>query len=103
MITHFGKDFAQNARGIYYHNHFDPTKIPDNRTLVIPSFKDVDWESRSEAHRRRRARMVAEHMVNNETWNKSEYAWEADAWSDIFREMRDDPRLAMYDLYFSSY
>ncbi|KAI9813027.1 MAG: hypothetical protein M1832_006418 [Thelocarpon impressellum] len=28
-------------------------------------------------------------------WNKSEYAWEADAWSDVFGKIRDEPLLVM--------
>jgi len=95
MFGYFGKDWAQNARGIYFCNDFHRPKIHDDRNLFFPSFGDIDWNSRSEEKRRRRARVAANHALNNEEWNKSEYAWEADAWSDIFGEIRDDPLLEM--------
>ena len=33
-------------------------------------------------------------LLDNARWNKSEYGWEADAWSDVFGQMRDDPVIA---------
>ena len=45
--------------------------------------------------REARADTFAKHSRNNETWYKSGYAWEADAWSDVLRPMRDDPCIAM--------
>jgi hypothetical protein len=55
----------------------------------------IDWNSRAEERRRERARVVEKHMIDNETFHKSEYAWEADAWSDLFGHMREDNQLAM--------
>lgn len=95
IINNYGKDMAQNAQGIYYYNSFEEERVPANRDIFIPSFENIDWDGQTEARRRKRARIVEEHMVNNETFHKSEYAWEADAWSDIFGVMRDDNRLAM--------
>jgi len=95
MIDHFGKDYALNARGIYYRNHYSPEWVTSDRKVWIPTFRGVDWEEPAEAYRRKRARVLMEHNINNETRNKSEYAWEADAWSDVFNDMRNDPCLEM--------
>ncbi|KAJ4045974.1 hypothetical protein NW761_007987 [Fusarium oxysporum] len=38
---------------------------------------------------------MVKHILQNEKWAKSEYAWEADAWKDVFGMMRDDPVLAV--------
>jgi endo-1,4-beta-mannosidase len=95
LINNHGKDMAQNAQGIYYYNSFEKGRVPANRDLFIPSFENIDWDCQTEKRRRKRARIVEEHMMNNETFHKSEYAWEADAWSDIFGVMRNDNQLAM--------
>lgn len=95
IVNNHGKDMAQNAQGIYYYNLFEEDRAPANRELFIPSFESVDWDSPTEVGRRERAQIVEEHMINNETFHKSEYAWEADAWSDIFGSMRNDNQLAM--------
>ncbi|KAI9695513.1 MAG: hypothetical protein M1836_006430 [Candelina mexicana] len=100
MYTNFGKDWADNARGIYYSDDWSEavrshaTLLP-GRNLFIPSFKQIDWESPHESNRRRRARMAMKHALDNSKWNKSEYAWEADAWRDIFGHIRNDPLLAL--------
>lgn len=95
IMSTFGKDMAQNAQGIYYWDSFNKARVPTDQNLFIPSFKNIDWDSPAEADRRGRARVVGTHMVNNETCCKSEFAWEADAWSDIFGCMRNDNQLAM--------
>ena len=64
-----------------------------DRKVWVPSLKDIDWEASSECERRRRALIVAEHNQDNENRHKSEYAWEADAWADVFSKMRNDPCL----------
>jgi len=35
--------------------------------------------------------VLLRHNLNNARWKKSEYAWEADAWNDVFGQMRNDP------------
>jgi hypothetical protein len=95
LIDYFGKDYALNAQGIYYRSDYSQGWVTYGRNLWIPNLTGVDWEEPSELPRRKRARVLMEHTLNNETWNKSEYAWEADAWSDIFGDMRNDPILAV--------
>ena len=46
--------------------------------------------------RRQRACVAASHALRNEQWNKSQFAWDADARSDIFGQIKDDPLLDMY-------
>jgi hypothetical protein len=95
MIDRFGKDFAQNAQGIYYHHWYRPDFVTCDRKVWVPSLDGIDRDDPLEADRRRRARVFAEHARNNEKWKKSEFAWEVDAWSDVFNQMRDDPSLTM--------
>lgn len=95
MIRSWGKDYALNAQGIYYHNDYSPDLVTCDRTVWTPSLTGIDWEQPDEVPRRLRARVLVEHNINNEAWNKSEYAWEADAWSDVFGDMRNDPCLTM--------
>ncbi|KAF1808088.1 hypothetical protein P152DRAFT_371413, partial [Eremomyces bilateralis CBS 781.70] len=89
------KDFALNARGIYYHQFYKPMFVKSSRSIWIPTLEDLNWNDPREADRRRRARRFAEHNRNNELWKKSEYPWDADAWSDVFGQIRDDPYLTM--------
>ncbi|KAI8413955.1 hypothetical protein FOFC_07246 [Fusarium oxysporum] len=56
---------------------------------------DKNWDDAGEEDRRVRARTMVKHILQNEKWAKSEYAWEADAWKDVFGMMRDDPVLAV--------
>jgi hypothetical protein len=93
MIDSFGKEYASNARGIYYVNEFWQNLVTVGRKVWVPSFEDTDWDGPSELNRRKRARTMMEHNIDNETRHKSEYAWEADAWADVFSEMRNDPCL----------
>ncbi|KAG6987135.1 Short-chain dehydrogenase TIC 32 [Fusarium oxysporum f. sp. conglutinans] len=57
--------------------------------------QDKNWDDAGEEDRRVRARTMVKHILQNEKWAKSEYAWEADAWKDVFGMMRDDPVLAV--------
>jgi hypothetical protein len=66
----------------------------------LPSLRDdngeeIDWHHPDEEWRRTRARRFLKHTLDNERWKKAEYAWEADAWTDVFGLMRDDPLLAV--------
>jgi hypothetical protein len=93
MIDNYGKDYALNARGIYYFDRFSPDLVTLCRKVWVPSFQDIDWDAPGESYNRMRARTVMKHNIDNETRHKSEYAWEADAWADIFSGMRNDPCL----------
>jgi len=95
MLDRYGKEYALNARGIYYHDNFSPELVTVGRKVWIPSLEAIDWDKPCEWDRRRRARVLMEHNINNETRHKSEYAWEADAWADVFSDMRNDPYLEM--------
>jgi len=85
-----------NARGIYYRHYYSPGWVTAGHDLWLPSLDAVDWMDPTEKGRRRRARVFVKHVLENEKWNKSEYAWEADAWHDVFGQMRNDPVLAVY-------
>ena len=92
MLLNLGKDYALNAQGIYYHEQCDV-----NLDVWKPNVpKDDDDVSPEILDRQARARKLASHAKNNETWCKSEFAWEADAWSDVFGCMREDPSVALY-------
>ena len=93
LIDSYGKDYVLNARGVYYYNEFRSDLVTANRKVWVPSFKDCDWEDPSEWDRRKRACIIRDHNIDNETRHKSEYAWEADAWADVFSQMRNDPCL----------
>ncbi|KAF2500436.1 hypothetical protein BU16DRAFT_602269 [Lophium mytilinum] len=85
------KDAAQKAQGVYYHDSCDPDSVIEGRKLFVPSLRrDGD----NNVDRTKRAEVLAKHMQDNERFTKSEYAWEADAWSDVFGKIRDDPHLA---------
>jgi hypothetical protein len=95
MLDRLGKDYRLNAQGIYYHDRYSPRLVTSTRKVWVPSFDGINWEEPSQESLRTRARAFVEHNLNNERWNKSEYAWEADAWSDVFGDMRNDPCLEM--------
>jgi hypothetical protein len=98
MQYHYGKDYILNTQGIYYRQQFSNRSIGANRKLWTPSLDKSNssaWEIPGLPDRNSRAKAFASHSRNNEEWAKSEYAWEADAWSDVFRPMRDDPCLAV--------
>lgn len=84
-----------NARGIYYRGSFSEDLVVCTRKVWTPSLSKSDGQSPEILDHQTRARTLANHSKDNEKWCKSEYAWEADAWSDVFRPMRDDPCLAM--------
>jgi hypothetical protein len=93
MIDNYGKEYALNTRGIYYFDRFTPDLVTLGRKVWVPSFQDINWDAPSERSKRARALVVMQHNIDNETRHKSEYAWEADAWADIFDRMRNDPCL----------
>lgn len=94
MIGGFGEDWGWNARGVYYRHHQSPEWVTGDHSLWIPSTAGVDWDHRQEEERRSRAQTMIKHTIANEKWRKGEYAWEADAWTDVFGYMRDDPAIA---------
>jgi len=96
MLLHFGKDYALNARGIYYHAQFDTDLVVAGRKIWRPDIPKDNEVSPEIFERQLRARKFASHANNNEKWCKSEFAWEADAWSDVFGCMREDPSLVLY-------
>ncbi|KAM7204867.1 hypothetical protein V8F33_001456 [Rhypophila sp. PSN 637] len=67
---------------------------PDGRKLWTPSLEGIDWTDSAEKPRRERAGVFMRHVLGNEEWEKSEYAWDAGAWADVFGKMRDDPLVA---------
>jgi hypothetical protein len=90
MIGTWGKDYALNARGIYYRHNFSQEWVTSNRKVWVPSLEGIDWDSPEERHQRHLARKVQIHSIRNGRRRSSEYAWEADAWSDVFGRLRDD-------------
>lgn len=95
-IREFGKDIAQSVLGIYYYDSLREYRVPEGRTLFIPSINNVDWDNENECTRRQRARDVEMHNISNETKPLSEFGWEKDAWAGIFNLMRNDNQLAGY-------
>ncbi|KAG2026542.1 hypothetical protein GB937_001322 [Aspergillus fischeri] len=95
MIEQFGADWGLNARGIYYRHFYSPGWVTSDHELWLPSLDGIDWNNFSESSRRSRAETFLKHVLNNERWKKSEYAWEADAWTDVFGQMKNDPVLAV--------
>lgn len=59
------------------------------------SFDGVDWNDGSESIRRFRAKVVANHAKDNYELSRSEFAWDADAWRDVFGKLRYDNLIAM--------
>jgi hypothetical protein len=95
MVQFFGADWAMNARGIYYRHYYSPGWVTADHSLWLPSLDVSEWSQPYEEPRRARARRFLRHTLDNEKWNKSEYAWDADAFADVFGRMRDDPALAV--------
>lgn len=95
MIERFGADWGLNARGIYYRHRYSLEWVSFGHNLWMPSLDGIDWKDFSESSRCSRAETFLKHVLNNERWKKSEYAWEADAWTDVFGQMRNDPALAV--------
>jgi hypothetical protein len=87
-------DWSWNARGVYYRQYYSPEWVTGDHSLWVPTLDHVDWDDRSEEPRRMRAKTFLRHALGNGQWRKSEYAWEADAWNDVFGQMRDDPTIA---------
>jgi hypothetical protein len=95
MLDNFGQDYALQAQGIYYHDDFSEDQVLASRKVWVPTLSMLDKATPDIMERRCRAKIFASHARNNETWCKSEYAWEADAWSDAFGRMRGEPKLEM--------
>lgn len=91
MVTRFKREWDMNALGIYYRHYYSRHWEDSTHRLWIPSLADLKWDHPSEATRRQRANVFLKHALDNEKWNKSEFVWEADAWSDVFGYLRDDP------------
>jgi hypothetical protein len=97
LISSYGEDYKLNCRGIYYRREFSIDKVVANRKVWVPSLPAPKLKDTPENRERLlRAHIFAESSRNNESWCKSEYAWEADAWSQVFGKMREDHCLAMY-------
>lgn len=95
LVERFSADWGLNARGIYYRHYYSTGWVAADHKLWLPSLDGTDWMSSAEDTRRGRANVFLKHVLDNEKWTKSEYAWEADAWSDVFGLLRDDPVLAV--------
>ncbi|KAH7371953.1 hypothetical protein BKA66DRAFT_443745 [Pyrenochaeta sp. MPI-SDFR-AT-0127] len=94
LYEKFGRDWSWNARGVYYRQFHSPLWVTADHSLWIPTVDYSMFDDPMEEHRRTRAKKFLRHALDNERWNKSEYAWEADAWTDVFGQMRNDPALA---------
>lgn len=98
MLSAYGKDYAMHARGIYYRDFMSDNftnLVPDTHRVWEPTLPEVDSNSPDLHDLQDRAEIFATKCQRNENWCKSEFAWEADAWSDVFRDMRDNPCLEM--------
>ena len=97
MISNWGQDYMLNCRGLYYLSGFSTRNVLVNRQVWVPSLSPAKFKNTPEDRERlSRARTFAAQSRNNEGWCKSEYAWEADAWSQAFGPMREDCCLAVY-------
>ena len=112
-LRHYGDDLADNARGIYYADDlraadksrillethkFDyvERRVLRYRKVFIPSFDGIDWNEPNQKSRRKRAATASSNAIHNGMWKRSEFAWDADARSDIFGPFRHDCRLDMW-------
>ena len=94
MTDRYGLDWRWNARGVYYRHYYSPEWVTAGRSLWIPTLDGLNWDDRTEENRRARAYTFLKHALDNKRWTRSEYAWEADAWGDVFGQIRDDPVIA---------
>ncbi len=95
MLRDHREDWVWNARGVYYRHFYSSEWVTEGRSLWVPTLDEgANWNDPGEESRRIRAQRLVKHALDNERWNKSEYAWDADAWSDAFGQMRDDPVIA---------
>lgn len=60
-----------------------------------PSFDAINWNDDDKTIRRFRAKVVASHARENDRFQRGEFAWEADAWRDVFGNLRDDDLIAI--------
>lgn len=88
-------DWAMNARGFYFKNHYSRQWVTADRILSLPSVDGVDWNHRTEQGRRRRAKRVEKSALENEAWNKGEDRFEKSAWINVLNRMARDSVLQM--------
>jgi hypothetical protein len=90
MLDKWGSEYALNARGIYYRHSFSPEWVTCTRKIWVPSLEGIDWDAPNEQTLRQRAQQLQLKSIRNERRPKGEYVWEADAWSNVFCEIRND-------------
>ncbi|KAJ6786268.1 hypothetical protein PWT90_00808 [Aphanocladium album] len=95
MLDRFRRDWKANACGIYYRHYYSPAWLVGKQTIWVPSLEGRSWELPTEETRRTRAKQMVKHAIMNHKGRKSEYSWEADAWTDVFSPMREDPLIAL--------
>ena len=97
MISNWGPDYMLHCRGIYYRDRHFSHDVLATRKVWVPKLPQHVLDDTAENRELlSRAHALAARSRNNESWCKSEYAWEADAWSHVFGKMREDPCLALY-------
>ena len=97
MISIWGQDFILNCREIYYFDYFSASNVLAQRQVWVPSLSPASFKDTPQGRERMsRARTCAARSRNNESWCKTEYSWEADAWNYAFGPLREDCCLAMY-------
>jgi hypothetical protein len=101
MLSTYGKDYALHARGIYYRRYLSKDLTSADRQIWVPVVPEDGGQDMKLEQFYARSQIVVSHAQRNEKVYKSEYAWEADAWSDVFRDMRDDTCLGVYVLFSS--
>jgi hypothetical protein len=95
MMERHGCDWRWNARGVYYRHYYSPEWVTGDHSLWVPTIDEINWDGPTETTRRERAQQFLKHnLKNEERWIKSEHSWEADAWGDVFGQMRYDPVIA---------
>ncbi|KAJ3494309.1 hypothetical protein NLG97_g4161 [Lecanicillium saksenae] len=95
MMDRFRHDWQSNARGIYYRHYYSPAWLEGKQTVWVPSLDGRSWDLPAEEMMRARAKQMVKHALANHKGRKSEYSWEADAWTDVFSPMREDPLIAL--------
>ena len=74
VLDIWGQDFALEAQGIYYRNHYSEEEVLSDRKVWVPTLPEHGEETREIRKRKFRAATLASHAQNNETWCKSEFA-----------------------------
>lgn len=78
---------------MYRRHYYSPHWATGDHTLWILTVEYGAFDHIPEQFRRARAKNSLRHVLDNKRWVKSEYAWEADAWTDVFGQMRSDAAL----------